>query len=448
MAYGLIATPGAVDSHVHLITPELMPAALSGGVTTLITAGLRGAAVGDGADARRDSSRVADQRRAPGLRPLGGLRRDLERAARRRRDRLQDPRGLRRVPGADRRDAARSPTRATSRSRSTPTGSTSRPSSRTRSRRSPAGRSTPTTSRAPAADTCPTCSASSASRTSSARRRRRRSPTASTPPPSTSPMIVLNHGGSMGVPDDVELAPRAHPPRDDGRRGPAPRARRDRDHQLATRRAWAGSWSRSGGRSSLPTCMKRWRAPSSDWPRGPPLRRPTTTPSASCATSPRSRSSRRSPTASPTTSARSDRAGWPTSSSGSRPGSGVKPELVLKSGYAGLGARSARATRPSSGPSRRAIARTGAARARSRLGSASRSPRQARPTGFASAPRAGREVVEIGRTRGLTRRGPRLNRAIRADRDRPDRRRVTLAGRPLAVDPVDDLPLSRRYFLR
>jgi urease subunit alpha len=39
MGYGLIATPGAVDSHVHLITPELLPAALSGGVTTLITAG-------------------------------------------------------------------------------------------------------------------------------------------------------------------------------------------------------------------------------------------------------------------------------------------------------------------------------------------------------------------------------------------------------------------------
>ena len=39
MGYGLIATPGAVDSHVHLITPELLPAALSAGVTTLITAG-------------------------------------------------------------------------------------------------------------------------------------------------------------------------------------------------------------------------------------------------------------------------------------------------------------------------------------------------------------------------------------------------------------------------
>jgi urease subunit alpha len=39
MGYGLIATPGAVDSHVHAINPQLVPAALSGGVTTLITAG-------------------------------------------------------------------------------------------------------------------------------------------------------------------------------------------------------------------------------------------------------------------------------------------------------------------------------------------------------------------------------------------------------------------------
>lgn len=39
MGYGLIATTGAVDSHVHLITPALVPVALSAGVTTLITAG-------------------------------------------------------------------------------------------------------------------------------------------------------------------------------------------------------------------------------------------------------------------------------------------------------------------------------------------------------------------------------------------------------------------------
>ena len=39
MGYGLIATAGAIDSHVHLITPRLIPVALSAGVTTLITAG-------------------------------------------------------------------------------------------------------------------------------------------------------------------------------------------------------------------------------------------------------------------------------------------------------------------------------------------------------------------------------------------------------------------------
>jgi urease subunit alpha len=39
MAYGLIATPGAVDTHVHTITPELLAPALSGGVTTFVTAG-------------------------------------------------------------------------------------------------------------------------------------------------------------------------------------------------------------------------------------------------------------------------------------------------------------------------------------------------------------------------------------------------------------------------
>ena len=37
--HGLIVTPGAIDSHVHLLTPRLVPVALSAGVTTLITAG-------------------------------------------------------------------------------------------------------------------------------------------------------------------------------------------------------------------------------------------------------------------------------------------------------------------------------------------------------------------------------------------------------------------------
>jgi urease subunit alpha len=37
--YGLFATPGSVDSHVHTISPNLIPAALSGGITTLISGG-------------------------------------------------------------------------------------------------------------------------------------------------------------------------------------------------------------------------------------------------------------------------------------------------------------------------------------------------------------------------------------------------------------------------
>jgi urease subunit alpha len=36
---GLMVTPGVVDSHVHLLSPRLVPVALSAGVTTLITAG-------------------------------------------------------------------------------------------------------------------------------------------------------------------------------------------------------------------------------------------------------------------------------------------------------------------------------------------------------------------------------------------------------------------------
>ncbi len=37
---GYIATPGGVDTHVHLVQPRLIPAALSAGMTTLVTGGL------------------------------------------------------------------------------------------------------------------------------------------------------------------------------------------------------------------------------------------------------------------------------------------------------------------------------------------------------------------------------------------------------------------------
>ena len=66
-------------------------------------------------------------------------------------------------------------------------------------------------------------------------------------------MIVLNHGASFAVAERRGARPRARPPRDDGRRGPAPRARRDRRSSTPIRRGWAGSWRRSGGPSSSPT---------------------------------------------------------------------------------------------------------------------------------------------------------------------------------------------------
>jgi len=37
---GLIATPGGIDTHVHLVQPRLIPVALAAGMTTLITGGL------------------------------------------------------------------------------------------------------------------------------------------------------------------------------------------------------------------------------------------------------------------------------------------------------------------------------------------------------------------------------------------------------------------------
>ena len=37
---GYIATPGGIDTHVHLVQPRLIPSALAAGMTTLITGGL------------------------------------------------------------------------------------------------------------------------------------------------------------------------------------------------------------------------------------------------------------------------------------------------------------------------------------------------------------------------------------------------------------------------
>jgi urease subunit alpha len=60
----------------------------------------------------------------------------------------------------------------------------------------------------------------------------------------------------------------------------------------------------------------------------------------------------------------------------------------------------------------------------------------------------GREILAITGCRGLTRERLLLNRATAAVEVDPGDGRVTLAGRPLATEPLAEVPLSRRYFLR
>ncbi|HET7182953.1 MAG TPA: hypothetical protein VFI15_12035, partial [Candidatus Limnocylindrales bacterium] len=59
-----------------------------------------------------------------------------------------------------------------------------------------------------------------------------------------------------------------------------------------------------------------------------------------------------------------------------------------------------------------------------------------------------REIVTIAGCRGLTRASMALNRGAAPIEVDPADGRVTLAGKPLAAEPLDDVPLSRRYFLR
>jgi urease subunit alpha len=56
---GLIATAGAVDSHVHLLGPQVVPAALTGGTTTLVAMGY-GAAFDLGVNPRYNFDRLLD----------------------------------------------------------------------------------------------------------------------------------------------------------------------------------------------------------------------------------------------------------------------------------------------------------------------------------------------------------------------------------------------------
>jgi urease subunit alpha len=126
---------------------------------------------------------------------------------------------------------------------------------------------------------------------------------------------------------------------------------------------------------------------------------------------------------------------------------GAKPELVLKSGvaaWAPLG--EGNATVDGAEPTRYGPDWGASPALAPRLGVTFAAPTavdavRRRSTG-------GREVVAIGRTRGLTRDDLWLNRATAPIEIDPVDGAVTLDDRRLAIEPVDDVPLSRRYFLR
>lgn len=126
---------------------------------------------------------------------------------------------------------------------------------------------------------------------------------------------------------------------------------------------------------------------------------------------------------------------------------GAKPELVLKSGVAAWGPLGdGNATVERAEPTRYRPDWGAAPGVAPRLGVTFAAPSAADRLRRSSV--GGREVVPIGRTRGLTRNDLWLNRATAPIEIDPTDGRVTLRGEPLAIAPVDDLPLNRRYFLR
>jgi urease subunit alpha len=126
---------------------------------------------------------------------------------------------------------------------------------------------------------------------------------------------------------------------------------------------------------------------------------------------------------------------------------GVKPELVLKAGAPAWGPLGdGNATVERAEPTRYAPDWGGTPGVAGRRGVTFAAPGAG--TGLARRLQSGREVVEIGRTRGLTRSDLARNRATAPIEIDPRDGTVTLDGRRLAVEPATDLPLNRRYLLR
>jgi urease subunit alpha len=129
---------------------------------------------------------------------------------------------------------------------------------------------------------------------------------------------------------------------------------------------------------------------------------------------------------------------------------GVKPELVLKSGFAAwgpLGEGNASVERAE--PTRYQADWGGSGPAASQLSLTFVSERAAASCELSARLGAsGRSVTAVRGTRGLSRSNLALNRATAPVEIDPVDGRVSLAGRRLEVEPVADLPMNRRYWFR
>jgi urease subunit alpha len=125
---------------------------------------------------------------------------------------------------------------------------------------------------------------------------------------------------------------------------------------------------------------------------------------------------------------------------------GVKPALVLKSGMAAWGPLGeGNATVERAEPTRYRTDWGGRPRA---AGSLSATFVSSAATGSPGLRRLGREIIAVRGTRGLTRDSLVRNRSVAAVEVDVTDGSVTLDGRPLAIPPVTDVPLSRRFLLR
>jgi urease subunit alpha len=445
-AYGLIATPGAVDSHVHAISPQLVPAALSGGVTTLITAGfeepvwamertLAAMAAWPVNIGLQACARSEDEAALAPLVEAGAIGFKIH----------EDYGAYPELIDATLRFAEENGVAV-----SLHTDGLHESAELEDTVAAVAGRTVHAyhvegTGGGHVPDLLglvrePNIVCSSTTPTV---------PYGIGAPAEHVPMIVLNHGGSLAVPDDVELArERVHP---------ATMAAEGPLHELGAI-AIVNSDSQGMGRimESVPRTlqlahvMKAWRASpaGADHPGLPAaaidpfddtdrvlryLAKVTVEPSIVHGVADHVGSLRAGRLA--------DIVLW-------KPAwFGVKPELVLKSGFrawAPLGDGNATVERAE--PTRYRPDWGGMTPAATRLGVTFTTARAADTLRRRSP--ADRDVVAIGVTRGLTRADLVWNRATAPIDIDPADGRVSLAGRPLAVAPVEEVPLSRRYLLR